>query len=70
LIRGKKTPKDVLSFGKIVRDVGQYVVFMYQNEMFTGKIISYDNKGGTVSSMKRSLKSWKLPEKEDILTYS
>jgi hypothetical protein len=70
LISGKKTPKDFLCFGKIVRDVGQYVVFIYQNELFTGKIISYDDKGGTVSSMKRSLKSWKWPDKEDILTYS
>jgi hypothetical protein len=25
LIRGKKTPKDVLYFGNIVRDVGQYI---------------------------------------------
>jgi hypothetical protein len=61
LIRGKKTPKDVLCFGKIVRDVGQYVVFTYQNELFPGKIISYDDKGATVSPMKMSLKSWKWP---------
>jgi hypothetical protein len=52
LIRGKKIPKDVLCFGNTVRDVGQYVVFIYQNELFPGKIISYDDKGATVSSMK------------------
>jgi hypothetical protein len=50
--------------------VGQYVVFIYQNELFPGKMISYDDKGATVSSMKRSLKSWKWPEKEDIKTFS
>jgi hypothetical protein len=45
-------------------------VSIYQNELFLGKIISYDDKGATVSSMKGSLRSWKWPEKEDILMYS
>jgi hypothetical protein len=65
LIRGEKTPKDVLCFGKILRDVGQYVVFIYQNELFPGKL-SVMMKKEQVSSTKRSLESWKWPEKEDI----
>jgi hypothetical protein len=63
----KKTPREILSFGNIVRDVGQYVVFTYENELFPEKIISYDDQGATISSMKRTLKSWKWPEKGDIL---
>jgi hypothetical protein len=66
----EKTLREIPSFGNTVRDVGQYVVFTYENELFPGKIISYDDQGATVSSMKRTLKSWKWPEKEDILTYS
>jgi hypothetical protein len=50
--------------------VGHYVVFTYENELFAEKIISYDDQGATISSMKRTLKSWKWPEKEDTLTYS
>jgi hypothetical protein len=66
----KKTSREILSFGNTVRDVGQYVVFTYENELFAGKIISYDDQGATINSMKRTLKSWKWPAKEDILTYS
>jgi hypothetical protein len=66
----KKTRTEILSFGNTVRDVGQYVVFTYENELFAGKIISYDDQGATISSMKRTLKSWKWSEKEDILNYS
>jgi hypothetical protein len=55
----KKTPREILSFGNTVQDVGQYVVFSYENELFAGKIISYDDQGATISSMKRTQKSWK-----------
>jgi hypothetical protein len=40
----KKTPREILSFGNTVRDVGQYVVFTYENELSAGKIISYDDQ--------------------------
>jgi hypothetical protein len=55
----KKTPREILSFGNTFRDVGQYVVFTYGNELFPGKNISYDDQGAKISSIKRTLKSLK-----------
>jgi hypothetical protein len=63
----KKTPREIIYFGNTVR---QYVVFTYENELFPGNINRYDDQGAKISSRKRTLKSWKWPEKEDILTYS
>lgn len=66
---GKKTKKDVLALKNVKREVGQHVAFLYEDEVYPGKIVRCDDEGATISSMAKSIKSWKWPEKEDILTY-
>jgi hypothetical protein len=50
LIRGKKTPKDVLCFGKNSSTRGSVCCIHISKLTVSGKIISYDDKGATVSS--------------------
>jgi len=54
--RHTKTPttRGVSTFGKNVPDVRQFVVFMYRNKLFPGKIVKYDDQGATVSSIVRN----------------
>lgn len=69
IITGKKSAVDLLPLTDIVKEVGQHVVFTYENKHFPGKIIDFDENGATISSMQKSLKSWKWPDKADILYY-
>lgn len=49
----------------INRQVGAFVVFIYEGSLYPGIIDSFTNDGASVSAMKRALKSWKWPEKKD-----
>lgn len=54
-----------------MKAVGQYyVVFMYEGEMFPGKISKIYKKGPYLSSMKKSLKSWAWPKLVDEIQYN
>lgn len=67
---GEKSNKEILQLSEIIREVGKYVIFTYEGELFPGQILSYDNEGAVIKAMQKSLKSWKWPEKPDILNYS
>ncbi|KAF2904148.1 hypothetical protein ILUMI_02037 [Ignelater luminosus] len=47
------------TFKPIVREVGAYVVFMYESELYPGVILSFGNKGANITAMIKSFKSWK-----------
>lgn len=59
----------VPSFKPISRQVGAFVVVMYENELYPGIIVSYNDDGASISAMQKALKSWKWPEKKDELFY-
>ncbi|XP_047989213.1 uncharacterized protein LOC125228613 [Leguminivora glycinivorella] len=54
---------------KLVKKVGQYVVFMFEGEIFPGVITKISGKGPTISAMQRSLKNWKWPKPKDEIMY-
>lgn len=66
---GEKTYEELLSLDEVKREVGEYVIFVYEGEYFPGKIINFDNQTVEISAMQRSLKSWKWPEKPDLHRY-
>ncbi|KAB0802144.1 hypothetical protein PPYR_04330 [Photinus pyralis] len=68
-VTGEKGIKDILGLPNVVREIDQHVAFLYQGQVYPGKIVAYDEEGATISSMQKSLKSWKWPEKSDILNY-
>jgi len=51
------------------KEIGEYVVFTFEGELFPGKIIKVQNKVATISAMQRSEKLWKWPNTLDILNY-
>lgn len=58
-----------LDLQPLVREVGRYVVFLYEGEMFPGVITKFDGNGPTISAMGRSLKNWKWPKAKDEIIY-
>lgn len=68
-VEAKKTAKEGNNFAEVVKQVGQYVVFVYDNEIFPGQITSYSESEVTINAMQKSLKSWKWPEHRDEMTY-
>lgn len=48
---------------------GGYDIFIYKGAYFVGKIMSVNTEGVLIKSMKKSLKIWKWPEKEDLNLY-
>jgi hypothetical protein len=56
-------------FNSVFKACGQFVVFLYEGNVCPGKIISFNEKNINISAMVKSLKSWKWPEKPDILKY-
>lgn len=50
-------------------ETGDYVIFIYEQEYFVGKIESLNDEGALIKSMQKSLKNWKWPEKEDLNLY-
>lgn len=66
---GQKTINDLLNLKEVVMEVGKFVVFTYEGELFPGRIIGFNDKEVNISSMQRSLKSWKWPTPEDNHNY-
>lgn len=50
--------------------VNEFVVFKYDGKFSPGKITAVSTDEATVSSMIRSGRLWKWPEKPDVLSYS
>ncbi|CAK1592462.1 unnamed protein product [Parnassius mnemosyne] len=65
-----ETCNENCNFKPIVKAVGQYVVFTYEEEIFPGKITKITKEGPYISSMERSLKSWTWPKPVDEIQYN
>ncbi|CAG5022103.1 unnamed protein product [Parnassius apollo] len=65
-----ETCNENCNFKPMVKAVGQYVVFTYEEEFFPGKITKITKEGPYISSMKRSLKSWTWPKPVDEIQYN
>lgn len=52
------------------RQVNEYVAVKYDNKLFPGVIIAVSDTQATVSSMVKSGRLWKWPERQDILNYN
>lgn len=66
---GKGNMNELLNPKPVVKKVGEYVICTYEEEFFPGKIISFDEKEVTISSMRKLIKSWKWPHHEDVHKY-
>lgn len=66
---GKTDYYDIFNLQQVVRKVGEYVVFKYEEELFPGKITHFNNKEVNISAMQRSLRSWKWPQPQDLHNY-
>lgn len=69
IAEGKGNMNELLNLEPVVKKVGEYVIFTYEEEFFPGRIISFDEHEVTISSMQKSLKSWKWPPHEDVHKY-
>lgn len=68
-LEGKASEPNYYKFASVVREIGTFVVFLYEGELYPGQIVGFDDKEVTVNSMEKSLKMWKWPSKRDELTY-
>nr|CAI5827726.1 unnamed protein product [Callosobruchus analis] len=50
-------------------EIGDFVIFVYEDEYFVGKIESLSEEGVLIKSMQKSLKNWKWPDKDDLNLY-
>lgn len=69
ICNGEQSFDNFSKLKKIVKKVGEYVIFKYEGEYFPGKILSLSNNEVEISAMQKSLKSWKWPDKADIGKY-
>lgn len=69
LASGSKDLKDLLNLPDVVREVGKYVLFSYEDDVYPGQITGFNDCEVTINSMHKSMKSWKWPEKKDELNY-
>jgi hypothetical protein len=53
----------------VIKACGQFVVFLYEGNIYPGKIISFNEKNVYMFAMVKRLKPWKWPEKPDALEY-
>jgi hypothetical protein len=53
----------------VIKVCDQFVVFLYEGNVSPGKVISFNEENVYISAIVKSLKSWKWPEKSDILGY-
>ncbi|KAF5273671.1 hypothetical protein FQA39_LY07361 [Lamprigera yunnana] len=67
---GSKTVSDLYNFREVVKEVGKYVVVNYEGTFYLGKITKILDEGAVISTMQKSLKSWKWPTHEDAISYS
>ncbi|KAF5282875.1 hypothetical protein FQA39_LY17455 [Lamprigera yunnana] len=58
---GSNTVSDLYNFREVVKEVGKYVVVKYEGTFYSGKITKILDKGAVISTMQKSLKSWKWP---------
>jgi hypothetical protein len=56
-------------FKDVKREKGSFVVVRYDEKLYPGLLVDFDDTGATVDAMAKSLKSWKWPEKKDINFY-
>ncbi|KAF5289647.1 hypothetical protein FQA39_LY15005 [Lamprigera yunnana] len=61
---------DLYNFREVVKEVGKYVVVNYEGTFYPGKITKILDEGAVISTMQKSLKSWKWPTHEDAISYS
>lgn len=54
---GKTCLKDLLNLRGVVKKVGEYVIFTYEEELFPEKIMELGESKVKISAMQRSLKS-------------
>lgn len=52
------------------KELGEFVAFSYNNNLYAGLIKSVDEDGPVISSMQSCGKLWKWPQPPDILKYS
>lgn len=57
------------SFASVVKEIGSFVVFLYEGKLYPGEIVSFDNNEVTINAMEKSIKMWKWPAKRDVLSY-
>ncbi|KAJ8914016.1 hypothetical protein NQ315_012039 [Exocentrus adspersus] len=69
LASGMKSKEDLLQLQPIVHQVGRYVAFTYEGEIFAGQIVDFNDREVTISAMQKSLKCWKWPAKANIMSY-
>nr|CAI5825039.1 unnamed protein product [Callosobruchus analis] len=50
-------------------EIADFVIFVYEDEYFVGKIESLSEEGVLIKSMQKSLKNWKWPDKDDLNLY-
>ncbi|KAH9635235.1 hypothetical protein HF086_013262 [Spodoptera exigua] len=56
-------PRPETRFKDVKREKESFVVVKYDERLYPGLIIDFDEKGATVDAMAKSLKSWKWPQK-------
>ncbi|KAF6212187.1 hypothetical protein GE061_012708 [Apolygus lucorum] len=61
--------KNSIKLAPVEKEIGKFCVVKYMSRMYPGKILKFDEESAEVSSMQRSLKSWKWPVLPDILDY-
>lgn len=59
-----------ISLEKCIREVGEFVVVKYEGSYFPGTIIETTKEEAKVSTMQKSLKSWKWPEIPEVTAYT
>ncbi|GBN45937.1 hypothetical protein AVEN_260850-1 [Araneus ventricosus] len=67
--KGRTLLKYVLHLNECSREVDEHVVFRYEGEFFPEKNVSITESGMKISSMQRTLKSWKWCNQPDVKDY-
>lgn len=68
-VEGKPTKNNSFQFANVVREIGSFVVFSYEGELYPGEIVGFNDNEVTINAMAKSLKLWKWPTKRDEMTY-
>jgi hypothetical protein len=54
-------------FNPVIKACSQFAVILYERNVYPRKIINFNEENVYISAMVKSLKSWKWPQKPDIL---
>ena len=60
-VEGKNHQINDFCFDRVVKEMGRFVIFSYEGELYPGQIVSFKNDELTIKSMRKSLKMWKWP---------